>query len=278
MCVLTLYACDNDGASAKNDETTQEDSTKCDSNDCNEGSDNGVEKPSENDEEKISSSSSVQPSDDRADSSSSEEPASSESDDEGKVDDVSSSSTDSGSFLGVMGTLTDSRDGKNYKTVTIGTQTWMAENLNYDNKEVYSWYRAMGIEESPASSASSSAGGCGDGVTSASKDTARSVCPEGWHVPNDAEWETLFTAVGGKTIAGKMLKSASGWENGANGTDSYGFAVLPKNDDGSYASFWSSSEDLICESVSKQWGFSDDEVRQQPAHKYEDHSVRCLQD
>jgi uncharacterized protein (TIGR02145 family) len=117
------------------------------------------------------------------------------------------------------GTLT--YNGQTYKTVGIGTQNWMAENLNYDAEDskcyndldnnctkygrLYNWA------------------------------TARTVCPSGWHLPSDAEWETLMDFVG-VSDTGTKLKAESGWgpynvfDGGTisyNGTDDYGFAALP---------------------------------------------------
>ena len=140
----------------------------------------------------------------------------------------------------IMGVMTDPRNGKSYKTVKIGKQTWMAQNLNYkmddsfcyDNRAVncakygslYEWADAM------------------------------NACPAGWHLPTKAEWDTLISNAGGALLAGKMLKSKRGWKslkgkNFGNGTDAFGFSVLPagyfsrgfENKDYK-AYFWSSSK------------------------------------
>jgi uncharacterized protein (TIGR02145 family) len=150
-------------------------------------------------------------------------------------------------------------EGKTYKTVIIGEQTWMAENLNfnakgskcYDNNEanckkygrLYNWA------------------------------AAKTVCPSGWHLPNASDWDILMNYVqtdNGSTytlgseasIAGKYLKAKSGWEGylnasgaeeNANGVDKYGFAALPGgcgsydgntsfSSDGYDGYWWSSSE------------------------------------
>ena len=77
---------------------------------------------------------------------------------------------------------------------------------------------------------------------------ATNACPVGYHLPDTTEWKTLFATVGGQASASKVLKSKSlwktcenwNWKNG-NGTDDYGFSVLPSDGEGKYASFWSSS-------------------------------------
>ncbi|MDR2593948.1 MAG: hypothetical protein LBC87_04175 [Fibromonadaceae bacterium] len=104
-------------------------------------------------------------------------------------------------FAQQKGSFTDVRDKKNYKTVTIGTQTWMAENLDYGGKngdmgecickkpEYCKKYGALYTEKE-----------------------AKEVCPPGWHLPSDTEWQTLVDFAGGKEIAGKKLKAKNGWK------------------------------------------------------------------
>jgi len=109
-------------------------------------------------------------------------------------------------------TFTDSRDGNTYATIKLGTQTWMAENLNYEAKgSVY-------YENDEANSAKY--GRLYDW------ETAKQVCPVGWHLPKDEEWEELVNFVGAET-AGKKLKSTNGWNGNGNGTDDFGFSSLP---------------------------------------------------
>jgi uncharacterized protein (TIGR02145 family) len=133
----------------------------------------------------------------------------------------------------------DARDNKTYKHKLIGSQTWMAENLNYNasgskcygNSEtncntygrLYNWATALDIA---ASCNSSTLAICGETVAAKHK----GVCPSGWHIPSDAEWDVLMTAVGGSSTAGTKLKAASGWNTGSGyiaGTDDYGFSALP---------------------------------------------------
>ncbi len=135
------------------------------------------------------------------------------------------------------GSFTDSRDGQVYKTVKIGMQTWMAENLNYKMKS--SW--------------------CYDNDASICKiygrlypwDAAFMACPSGWHLPSEEEFWTLIETVGGEYVTGKRLKSKYGWKEEGNGTDAYGFSGLPagyRYSDGVFynagyeAVFWSATE------------------------------------
>lgn len=151
-------------------------------------------------------------------------------------------------------TMRDSRDGQAYKIITIGTQTWMAENLNYETENSF----------------------CYENESSNCKKygrlyiwaAAKDACPKGWHLPTKEEFEILVDYVGGEEIAGKMLKSTSGWHDcdyyenrrlpfechglidGGNGLEAFGFNALPVGvsfpthfdylgDDGS---FWSATE------------------------------------
>lgn len=160
------------------------------------------------------------------------------------------------------GSLTDSRDDQTYKTITIGTQTWMAENLNYaytgvsykvdgntsdsiswcyDNDpancakygRLYTWAAAM----DSVGTWSANSQGCGCSSVCTPNYPVRGICPEGWHLPDEEEFMTLLTAVGGVLTAGIKLKSTSGWNNDGDGTDAFGFSALPAGDrygDGGY--------------------------------------------
>jgi len=109
--------------------------------------------------------------------------------------------------------LIDHRDGKKYKTVKIGNKIWMAENFNYkiNGSRCY--------DNNPANA--EKYGRLYDW------ETAMKVCPVGWHLPSDEEWQALVDFAGGDENAGKNLKASSGWRNNGGGTDTYGFAALP---------------------------------------------------
>ena len=215
---------------------------------------------------------------------------------------VSSSSvtiTDGSKYDAENNTLTDLRDSTGYKTVSIGTQIWMAENLNYktvdsycynDNESnctkygrLYTWAAAMDSE----GTWSTNSKGCGYRSTCTPTYPVRGVCPEGWHLPDTTEWHTLFAAVGGKSTAGKMLKSTSGWNSSGNGTDAYAFSALPagnrSNDgnfdnEGNYADFWSSTELNSNGAYSMGLNYDGDGAGLYGILKNYGFSVRCLKD
>ena len=140
-----------------------------------------------------------------------------------------------------LGTMTDSRDEKTYRTTTIGTQVWMAENLNYEK------YGSLCYENEP------------DNCTKYGRlydwHSAQNACPPNWHLPDTTEWNALFTSIGGKSNAGIVLKSTNGWTSEGwateNGIDSYGFTMLltgyyweSKFTTNSYDYFWTSTEEI----------------------------------
>ena len=209
---------------------------------------------------------------------------------------VSSSSSPAVSY----GKLTDARDGQVYKTVQIGEQVWMAENLNYAyNEGTAKSYCYNNSADSCAkygrfylwSAAMDSAavfGGCGYGSTcgaGSATTEVRGVCPAGWHLPSRAEFETLFAAVGGQDVAGTVLKSTSGWTDDGNGTDSYGFSALPAGirdtsgdfySAGYYAGFWSATEDNSDNAYYMGLFYYNDGAYLHSYYKYSGFSVRCL--
>jgi uncharacterized protein (TIGR02145 family) len=145
------------------------------------------------------------------------------------------------------GVLVDNRDAQTYRTVQIGTQTWMAQNLNYRNTidssdtvgacynnsvdsclkygRLYTWSEVM----------------AGDTSNSAIPRVVQGICPTGWHVPSDTEWTILQNYMDpSDTDLGSEFKSAEGWRPttfaynvatlftiSGNGTDTYGFRALP---------------------------------------------------
>lgn len=158
----------------------------------------------------------------------------------------------------VKGTYRDERDGKVYKIVTIGSQTWMAENLNYEvegsycNEDnpvycdkygrFYTWAAAM----DSAGKFSSNGEGCGNGKICAPTYPVRGVCPKGWHFPSSGEWGTLLSALGRYYYC----DSKKNGECLFNTENAYGFSVLYAGarmegkyySAGTFACFWLSTE------------------------------------
>ena len=109
------------------------------------------------------------------------------------------------------GELKDERDNQVYRTVTVGEQTWMAENLNYiDTGNIsycYGWNpRSCSV--------------AGRIYRTVKRD---STCPAGWRIPSESDWRVLFNSVGGENRASMVLKTARGW----NGIDEVGFNIIP---------------------------------------------------
>jgi len=189
-------------------------------------------------------------------------------------------------------------DGEAYSAVLIGDQTWMARNLNYnangsvcyDNEpsncttygHLYNWATAMNL------SADCNASTCANKV----KDKHQGICPEGWHIPSNEEWNTLKMVIGGSSTAGIKLKAKSGWDDyegkSGNGTNDYGFSALPGGAGYSLGDFtqkkllgywWGSTEKDA--TYAWQW-FAD--FRIDSANIYSENtkslrcSVRCLKD
>jgi uncharacterized protein (TIGR02145 family) len=188
------------------------------------------------------------------------------------------------------GKFEDLRDGKIYSTVIIGKQTWMAENLAYEapggcwpNKDIqgnltygflYNW------------------------------ETAKKVCPAGWHLPTDAQWTSLKNYLGGNNkkndISGGKLKEAGtiNWKSPNTGaTNESGFTALPGGfivndtckDVGYEGGWWSSNEmnlslmgnqdeNLISGAATYSLSNSDAKFRTILGIKNHGYSVRCLKD
>ena len=186
----------------------------------------------------------------------------------------------------VYGTLTDTRAVKTYKTVKIGAQTWMAENLNYETGNSYCY--------------DNNASNCTKYGRLYTWAAAQNACPDGWHLPSKAEFETLLEAVGGVQDsedywlwqeAGKKLKSTRGWNEyegeSGNGTDSFGFSALPAGywlsgggylDEGGNEAFWGSSEDDSGNAILMGLFYSNGGAYLDYDGKDGGFSVRCLKD
>jgi len=179
------------------------------------------------------------------------------------------------------GTFTDNRDSKTYKTTTIGSHTWMAENLNYSTLSD-SWC----LSNKPDN--------CDKYGRLYDWNTAMTVCPSGWHLPTREEWGDLAKAAGGTGdygtggLAGIALKSTSGWKSGGNGTDEFGFTALmgeSRGPDGvfniSYGGHWWTATTDVSSGIPYLRNIYNDEDRVSesiPVSRNNGESVRCVRD
>lgn len=95
------------------------------------------------------------------------------------------------------GIFVDKRDNSTYKWVKISNKIWMGENLNFKSKTSLSYDK---IEENSTIY----------GRLYSSEDACK-VCPKGWHLPSNEEWQSMIDSVGSIFTTGKQLKSTNGW-------------------------------------------------------------------
>jgi uncharacterized protein (TIGR02145 family) len=188
-------------------------------------------------------------------------------------------------------------EGNVYPTVNIGTQVWMAENLKTTK---YNDGMAMPlVSDNNAWEALKTPGYCwynNDAAANKNRFGAlynwytvntKKLCPAGWHVPNDKEWTTLRTYLGGEEIAGGKLKETgtTHWTSpNTDATNQTGFTALPgggrrSNGEffglGTQGFFWSIAEEM---SDTMHWGVG---YNHNGLNTYEDSngfSIRCVKD
>jgi len=171
--------------------------------------------------------------------------------------------------------IVDARDGNVYKTVKIGNQTWMAENLNYADStqtpsllgnnwcyeddpqkckvvgRLYSWTAAIDSVKLASNDTKADAPQeCGMFKQCTLPYQLQGICPDGYHLPDTTEWSILLASIGEKNHYGDLLKSQIGWDYGEY-ADEYGFSVIYAGDryrDGTYSygrmssDFWTAEQ------------------------------------
>jgi len=184
---------------------------------------------------------------------------------------------------------------------------WMPKNLNVDVTgsrcygdepanctrygRLYDWATAMGLPSKCNSVLSTSDADCR--ITTPRH---KGICPAGYHIPTNAEWDALVAAAGGSSVAGKHLRAKEGWEDcGPSGSgksysceDSYGFSALPGGlggdrgisfvNVGSLGYWWSASEGSSNGAYYWSMLYSIENVQYGSHGKSLLLSVRCLQD
>ncbi|MDR1830991.1 MAG: WG repeat-containing protein [Candidatus Fibromonas sp.] len=197
------------------------------------------------------------------------------------------------------GSFVDLRDSSEYKTIKIGKQTWMAQNLNYRGEDgylglcygdeprkqifnpencekygrLYDWSEAMGLDRTYNRKQFGN-----------SEEKVQGACPEGWHLPSSEEWQILKEFVG-FTTAGKQLKAASGWDKNGNGIDDYGFTALPGgrydkgfSEIGTEGDWWTSTEQNVYNARRRRLSHDMDFLYETNLSKTFMYSIRCVQD
>ncbi len=205
--------------------------------------------------------------------------------------------------------LTDMRDMKTYNTVLIGTQCWMAQNLNIGIQVPGSnWQENNNIIEKYCYN--DSIANCDvygglyewaemvqylNGATNNSSwnpvptGNVTGICPSGWHIPTDAEWTILVTYLGGSNGAGGKMKEAgyAHWIMPNSGaTNECGFTALPGGRDeifqfvsiNTQTRFWSSTATQDMWALMYSLSTWDDIVGIGETYKLNGHSVRCIID
>jgi len=203
----------------------------------------------------------------------------------------------------VFGTVTDV-DGNVYKTVIIGEQEWMAENLkveHYRNGDVILWvqddkkwhntirdaccYSVLDVDNNVVDT------GKFFGILYNwwAVDDQRGLAPEGWHIPSWDEWVVITDYLGGEKVAGIKMKSNSGWGLDGNGTNESGFTGLSaglRDYDGSfglngyYAIFWTTTvykTDHIF-AITFNLNYDNESTSGDVKNKRTGVSVRCVKD
>ena len=213
--------------------------------------------------------------------------------------------TSIGTPIGKFGECIKDIDGNTYKTVTIGTQTWMAENLKtskYNDGSII--YQIKNIEDwDPIWNTDSAAWVYYNHDESynvkygklynwysinQSTNGYKNICPNGWHIPSDYEWNILIETLGGISIAGGKMKELG--EESWNSIDEEttntslftglagGAAEGDMSDFGYSGYWWSSTEDNKDCGWSRELNYNKNYIKRPCAEKKACLSVRCVKD
>jgi uncharacterized protein (TIGR02145 family) len=192
-------------------------------------------------------------------------------------------------------TLTD-QAGNTYRTVTIGDQVWMADNLTVDRfrngnlipeKKTAEEWRKAGENKQPAWCYYENTHPDGAKYSKLYNwfvvSDPRGLCPAGWHVPTDAEWIQLTDFLGGGETAGTKMKSSEGFIDKRNGSRVIGFSGYRSlngsfYNSGNFVHWWSSTEDNTNNAWCRDLNYHFTNVSRTTLGKRNGLSVRCLKD
>lgn len=197
------------------------------------------------------------------------------------------------------GTVVDA-EGNNYKTVTIGSQTWMAENLKvvkYNNGALISTNTSDTLDISAANAPKYQWAYGNDEANVATYGRlytwfvvtdSRGICPTGWHVSTDADWKKLTEYIGGNDEAESKLKEegSAHWSSPNDATNEAFFTALPGGyrsaltfkDMKDFGYWWSTTEYNDLSSYDRVMYFGNSTVFRYTNYKYYGFSVRCVKD
>ena len=191
--------------------------------------------------------------------------------------------------------------GNVYNTVLIGDQLWMAENLKtfkYSNGDIipnvtdnFAWSQFSNGAYCLYNNLTANDQVYGRLYNWYAVDDPRNICPAGWHVPSEFEWDLLATFLGGESVAGGKMKSTINWESpNTEATNSSGFSAVAAgrriNSSGAFSSlglnagFWSSTDVSFdinaaeARGLGNSYGF----ISAGHSHKKIGNSVRCVKD
>ncbi|OWV10241.1 FISUMP domain-containing protein [Fibrobacter sp. UWH1] len=199
-------------------------------------------------------------------------------------------------------TFTDSRDGQKYTYVTIGTQTWMAENLNFvptvESGQSWCYAGSSPVQStSPCSergryyrwnaALNKTRSSCGYGASCSYSTPIQGSCPAGWHIPTRAEWNTLISFVQTEySNAVYALRATTTWTTSDNATDDYGFDLKAYGSNpysnGSFSNVGSRADYWTADQYSSNNGyyiyFSSSSSTTEYADKDDARNIRCVKD
>ena len=194
--------------------------------------------------------------------------------------------------------LIESRDGKKYQTVNIGSQKWMAENLNVSTfrngdpipevKTTEDWKKA-GLKKQPAwcfyNNDPKNEAKYGRLYNWYAINDPRGLAPEGWRITTDSDWSQLISFYGGDKIANKKLKSRSNWIGGRAGTNESGLSINPgglRFDSGDfgfiqeYGIYWSATAKDETTAFYRYFDYPEGNISKFAHDKNHGFSVRCI--
>lgn len=199
-------------------------------------------------------------------------------------------------------TFTDSRDGQKYTYVTIGTQTWMAENLNFvptvESGQSWCYAGSSPVQStSPCSergryyrwnaALNKTRSSCGYGASCSYSTPIQGSCPAGWHIPTRAEWNTLISFVQTEySNAVYALRATTTWTTSDNATNDYGFDLKAYGSNpysnGSFSNVGSRADYWTADQYSSNNGyyiyFSSSSSTTEYADKDDARNIRCVKD